>query len=97
MQSTHRYLGLACALVFTCLALPAQDPEIQETPETKKLLFLTHAGFYKHASLGSAEEAVMRKVKGRLSGDGAFHLHGKLQAKLLQDLNQAGELRISLV
>jgi type 1 glutamine amidotransferase len=40
-------LGLACGM--TLLAQPAA---------TRKLLFLTHAGLYKHTSLGPAEKAV---------------------------------------
>ena len=47
----------ACLLL---LAISFLEPSVtaEETSDTKKLLFLTHAGLYKHASLGPAEAAV---------------------------------------
>src|SRR5688500_19464039 len=51
----HEYAkALALGVVAFCLvpfALSAQAP--------KRLLFLTHAGLYKHTSLGPAEKAVI--------------------------------------
>src|SRR5689334_7534863 len=45
-------LRLAVAVVLTL------SPATGQTPAKKKLLFLTHAGLYKHTSLGPAEKAV---------------------------------------
>jgi type 1 glutamine amidotransferase len=57
-------MGL-CALALAWATVPAQEiqpaqqtQQTQDTQERKKLLFLTHAGLYKHASLGPAEQAV---------------------------------------
>ncbi len=44
---------------LTGLAGTAAEPQ----PVRKKLLFLTHAGLYKHTSLGSAEKAVIELGK----------------------------------
>lgn len=56
-------LGLGVlALVSSPAALstaPAQQAAAASVPMTRKLLFLTHAGYYKHTSLGLAEQAVM--------------------------------------
>lgn len=52
-------LSLLAAAILAVLPLHSQ------TPPRKKLLFLTYAGFYKHASLGPAETAVTEMgVKG---------------------------------
>ena len=48
----------ACAVVFMAGLAFANANAIQ-APATKRLLFLTHAGLYKHTSLGPAEKAVI--------------------------------------
>jgi uncharacterized protein len=64
-----RTLGVGVlALVLGITAMGAQQPQQQggrgrgaappPPPATHKLLFLTHAGLYKHTSLGPAEQAV---------------------------------------
>ena len=64
-----RMLGMAgVGLLFGLTALGAQQPQQPAgrgrgtppppPPATHKLLFLTHAGLYKHTSLGPAEQAV---------------------------------------
>ena len=53
MATIRGCLGLVCVLTLSWTALPGQV-----ATERKQLLFLTHAGFYKHASLGQAEAAV---------------------------------------
>jgi len=50
-----RALTLVIVLAFGLSA----GPLAQAPPSTKKLLFLTHAGLYKHTSLGPAEQAVI--------------------------------------
>lgn len=54
MANIRESLGLVCALAVSWTALPGQEG----ATEDKQLLFLTHAGLYKHASLAQAEEAV---------------------------------------
>ena len=67
--------ALALAIVAGCVAhgaLTAQAP--------KKLLFLTHAGLYKHTSLGPAEKAVIEL--GKANGFDVTTVEGyKLDAK----------------
>ena len=43
-------------VVLATIALAA--PAATQAPAKKRLLFLTHAGLYKHTSLGPAERAV---------------------------------------
>ena len=50
--------GTSTCLLFLAIALLVASIAAEEPSDTKKLLFLTHAGLYKHASLGSAEAAV---------------------------------------
>src|SRR5262249_11055200 len=45
-------------LLASCALLPLFLQAQTATPPKKKLLFLTHAALYKHASLGPAERAV---------------------------------------
>ena len=45
--------AVICALVVATASIGSQGPG------RKKLLFLTHAGLYKHTSLGPAEKAVI--------------------------------------
>jgi hypothetical protein len=49
---------LAAALIVAALGIG-----VQTQPSPKKLLFLTHAGLYKHPSLGPAEKAVVELGK----------------------------------
>jgi type 1 glutamine amidotransferase len=44
--------------IVAALATIASAARVQSQPPRKKLLFLTHAALYKHASLGPAEKAV---------------------------------------
>lgn len=53
-----RVLWAAVVLAVAVVGLGAQSP-----PARKKLLFLTHAGLYKHTSLGPAEKAVIELGK----------------------------------
>ena len=65
---------------------PAQQvQQTQDTQERKKLLFLTHAGLYKHASLGTAEEAVT--AWGPRRGFAVTTLQGYQQASDQLDLS----------
>ena len=50
--------GTSACLLFLAISLLVASIAAEEPSDTKKLLFLTHAGLYKHASLGSAEAAV---------------------------------------
>ena len=52
-----RHFRLPLVLLTLVLAVPALV-STQGTPARKKLLFLTHAGLYKHSSLEPAEKAV---------------------------------------
>ena len=71
MQNT-----VALALLAFCLLLPA-FPSAQSP---KRLLFLTHAGLYKHTSLGPAEKAVTEL--GKTGGFDVTALEGyKLDAR----------------
>jgi hypothetical protein len=75
-EGKNRYLvSLAFGICACCLvpfALSAQSP--------KKLLFLTHAGLYKHTSLGPAETAVIEL--GKTGGFDVTTVEGyKLDAK----------------
>src|SRR5688500_16123058 len=62
----------AAALVAGSISIAAQQPQqpagrgrgaAPPPPATHKLLFLTHAGLYKHPSLGPAEQAVAEMGK----------------------------------
>jgi type 1 glutamine amidotransferase len=63
----HSFVRLAVSLGLGVVALastpvaftaaPAQQAA-PSVPATRKLLFLTHAGYYKHTSLGPAEQAI---------------------------------------
>ncbi len=60
MVTTRKYapastLWIACILAMAGSALLSERAASQQP---KQLLFLTHAGYYKHTSLGPAEEAV---------------------------------------
>ncbi len=62
-HSTRKNLLIVCALAAVVIAtamLPVAGMEAQaaQTAARKSLLFLTHAGLYKHSSLGPAEQAV---------------------------------------
>ena len=50
--------GTSTCLLFLAISLLVASIAAEGPSDTKKLLFLTHAGLYKHASLGSAEAAV---------------------------------------
>ena len=50
--------ALACILLL-CVVSGAASSAAEGRGEGKSLLFLTHAGYYKHASLAAAEEAVI--------------------------------------
>jgi type 1 glutamine amidotransferase len=54
------HLAVAIALAA---AIAVGGPASGQAPATKKLLFLTHAGLYKHTSLGPAEKAVIELGK----------------------------------
>jgi len=54
------HVAVAIALAA---ALAAGVPAGGQAPAAKKLLFLTHAGLYKHTSLGPAEKAVIELGK----------------------------------
>jgi type 1 glutamine amidotransferase len=55
-----RYSLLFAALVSLLLTtVQASRPALSQEVPPKKLLFLTHAGLYKHSSLGPAEQAVI--------------------------------------
>ena len=68
MRSTLRWT-IGCAVALGTLMSPVfvQPLTAQTAPPSKKLLFLTHAGYYKHSSLGPAEKAVTE-----LGGEGGF-------------------------
>jgi hypothetical protein len=53
-------MGFGCRLsaAATALVLALSAVVHAQAPATKQLLFLTHAGLYKHPSLGPAEAAV---------------------------------------
>jgi hypothetical protein len=63
----RRAFPLFCAI--TLLLLGVHRPASSQPPTKKKLLFLTHAGLYKHTSLGPAEKAVTD-----LGADGGFEV-----------------------
>lgn len=50
--------GTSACLLLLAISFLEPSATAEETSDTKKLLFLTHAGLYKHASLGPAEAAV---------------------------------------
>ena len=71
MKRTMAMVAVA-ALVAGSLSMTAQQPQEQAgrgrgtappPPATHRLLFLTHAGLYKHPSLGPAEQAVAEMGK----------------------------------
>ena len=53
MTRSHRWVAVATSVLALSVLVWAQPPA-----PPKKLLFLTHAGLYKHTSLGPAERAV---------------------------------------
>lgn len=53
MTRSHRWVAVATSVLALSVLVWAQPPA-----PPKKLLFLTHAGLYKHTSLGPAETAV---------------------------------------
>jgi hypothetical protein len=65
-------------------ALAAVVPAGGQAPATKKLLFLTHAGLYKHTSLGPAEKAVIEL--GKTGGFGVTTVEGYKQEASQIDL-----------
>ena len=74
----------ACLLLLTISFVGAAGAAA-ESPGAKKLLFLTHAGLYKHVSLGPAEQAVTE-----IGNDGGFEvttLEGYRQASDNLDLS----------
>ncbi len=56
-------------LLYLAMSFAVSADAAEESSGTKKLLFLTHAGLYKHASLGPAESAVTE-----LGADGGFEV-----------------------
>jgi hypothetical protein len=56
MRSAFRGAWLLC--LFCAIAAGWPSPAATRTAARKKLLFLTHAGLYKHPSLPAAEKAV---------------------------------------
>ena len=61
MLTTRKYgsvsrLWICCILAVAAVALFGEQVASRQQP--RKLLFLTHAGYYKHSSLGPAETAV---------------------------------------
>ena len=61
--------AFALLLTLVLLFVTARRPGDSQPPAKKKLLFLTHAGLYKHSSLGPAEKAVTE-----LGPDGGFEV-----------------------
>ncbi len=59
----RRLPALVLAIGLTVGAL-GPLPHAQGAPPRKKVLFLTHAGLYKHPSLALAEEAVTELLRG---------------------------------
>jgi type 1 glutamine amidotransferase len=51
--------GRCVLLVVAACILVVSSPRANQSPAKKRLLFLTHAGLYKHTSLGPAEQAVI--------------------------------------
>ncbi len=78
-----------CTFGFVLSAGPAvAEPTAVETPDQegpKRLLFLTHAGLYKHTSLGPAERAVASWAQG--AGFELTALQGYLQDQESLDLS----------
>lgn len=58
---THHRRSLVAFAALALAILPAMESPEAQTP--KRLLFLTHAGLYKHPSLAPAEQAVMELGK----------------------------------
>jgi len=76
-------LWIACILAVAGSALRAERAASQQQP--KQLLFLTHAGLYKHTSLGPAERAVTSW--GQRAGFEVTTLEGYLQDAESLDLS----------
>ena len=79
MRSAVR-LTVACTAIALGISLApvrAQPAAPQPAPLSKKLLFLTHAGYYKHTSLAPAEKAVTEL--GREGGFAVTSLEGYKQ------------------
>ena len=72
------------ALVATLVAVRPQQAATQQNAR-KKLLFLTHAGLYKHSSLGPAEKAVAEW--GKAGGFDVTTLEGYKQDSAKLDLS----------
>jgi hypothetical protein len=53
MKRTFSFAGL-----MALVTVLSWQPDVSTQAARKKLLFLTHAGLYKHSSLGPAEKAV---------------------------------------
>jgi len=76
-------LWICCILALAWGALPGEPAAAQQ--EAPKLLFLTHAGLYKHTSLGPAETAVT--AWGQRAGFEVTTLQGYLQDAESLDLS----------
>lgn len=68
MSKARSILGLIAGVILVISSgaptfMGWQDLGAQQPPARKKLLFLTHAGLYKHTSLGPAEKAVIELGK----------------------------------
>ncbi len=74
---------IGCILAVTGVALLGEQAASQQQP--RKLLFLTHAGYYKHSSLGPAEIAVASWGPG--AGFEVTVLQGYLQDAASLDLS----------
>lgn len=68
---------LVASCVLTAAALAKTVGRVEQPPVKKKLLFLTHAGLYKHTSLAPAEKAVTEL--GQKSGFDVTTLEGYRQ------------------
>src|SRR5215510_12182509 len=73
------------ALIVASLAVVAPAPVQPQTAARKSLLFLTHAGLYKHPSLGPAEKAVT--AWGKAGGFDVTALEGFKQESANLDLS----------
>jgi type 1 glutamine amidotransferase len=88
MRQATRIAIFVCSLAALIAAAPAVSsqappaapaaPVRPSVPATRKLLFLTHAGLYKHSSLGPAEAAVTEM--GRTGGFAVTTMEGYKQS-----------------
>lgn len=85
MRTTWSALTAAAGLLALTMLAHAQAPPAGGAPGPKKLLFLTHAGLYKHTSLEPAEAAV--SAWGKTSGFDVTTLQGFKQDSKAIDLS----------